>query len=107
MSDTNAKNAPINPKWLAEFEAARKRPSEPHMKYAFIHTYKPVLRTSNNTHQVLGDWCRLRARVSAGAAAAFRVLKYAGTRETPTEPILWPRFYRDPAQNRGFRFEGF
>ena len=29
--------------WLAEFEAAARRPLKLRMKYAFIHTYKPVL----------------------------------------------------------------
>jgi len=29
--------------WLAEFEAAAKRPLEQRMRYAFIKTYKPVL----------------------------------------------------------------
>jgi hypothetical protein len=29
--------------WLEEFEAAAKRPLEVRMRYAFIHTYKPVL----------------------------------------------------------------
>ncbi len=29
--------------WLAEFEAAARRPPEQRMKYAFIRTYKPVL----------------------------------------------------------------
>jgi len=29
--------------WLQEFEAAAKRPLETRMRYAFIHTYKPVL----------------------------------------------------------------
>ena len=29
--------------WLADFEAAAKRPLETRMRYAFIHTYKPVL----------------------------------------------------------------
>jgi hypothetical protein len=29
--------------WLEEFEAAACRPLEQRMKYAFIHTYKPVL----------------------------------------------------------------
>ena len=33
--------------WLAEFEAAAKRPLEQRMKYAFIHTYKPVLDDAN------------------------------------------------------------
>jgi hypothetical protein len=29
--------------WLAEFEAAAKRPLEQRMRYAFIKTYKPVM----------------------------------------------------------------
>ena len=29
--------------WLAEFEAAAQRPLETRFRYAFIHTYKPVL----------------------------------------------------------------
>jgi hypothetical protein len=29
--------------WLAEFEAAAKRPLEQRLRYAFIKTYKPVL----------------------------------------------------------------
>lgn len=29
--------------WLAEFEAAARRPLQQRMRYAFIHTYKPVL----------------------------------------------------------------
>ena len=31
------------PEWLAEFEAAARRPLETRFRYAFIHTYKPVL----------------------------------------------------------------
>lgn len=33
----------ISPEWLAEFEAAAKRPLEQRMRYAFNKTYKPVL----------------------------------------------------------------
>ena len=33
----------IPPEWLAEFEAAARRPLETRLRYAFIHTYKPVL----------------------------------------------------------------
>lgn len=33
----------IQCEWLAEFEAAARRPLEVRMRYAFIHTYKPVL----------------------------------------------------------------
>jgi hypothetical protein len=29
--------------WLAEFEAAARRPLEVRMRYSFIHTYKPVM----------------------------------------------------------------
>ena len=43
MTDSNNKEPGINPQWRAEFEAASARPFELHMKYAFIHTYKPVL----------------------------------------------------------------
>ena len=32
----------ISPEWLAEFESAARRPLELRMRYAFIHTYKPV-----------------------------------------------------------------
>ena len=31
------------PEWLAEFEAAAQRPLATRFRYAFIHTYKPVL----------------------------------------------------------------
>jgi len=33
----------IPQEWLAEFEAAAQRPLETRFRYAFIHTYKPVL----------------------------------------------------------------
>ena len=35
--------AAIPPDWLAEFEAAARRPLETRFRYAFIQTYKPVL----------------------------------------------------------------
>ncbi len=35
--------ARIPPDWLAEFEAAARRPLETRFRYAFIRTYKPVL----------------------------------------------------------------
>lgn len=34
---------PIRADWLAEFEAAARRPLEQRWKYAFIKTYKPVM----------------------------------------------------------------
>ena len=33
----------IPPDWLAEFEAAARRPLATRLRYAFIRTYKPVL----------------------------------------------------------------
>ena len=42
MTDVKAKPSRINPEWRPEFDAAAARPFELHMKYAFIHTYKPV-----------------------------------------------------------------
>ena len=35
--------ADIPEDWLAEFEAASRRPLEVRMRYSFIHTYKPVM----------------------------------------------------------------
>ena len=47
--------------WLAEFEAAARRPLALRMKYAFIRTYKPVLddepyRSFESTAQYR-EWC--------------------------------------------------
>lgn len=36
-------DASIPPEWLAEFEAAAKRPLKVRWRYAFIKTYKPVM----------------------------------------------------------------
>jgi hypothetical protein len=36
-------SSPVPPDWLAEFEAAARRPLAPRFRYAFIRTYKPVL----------------------------------------------------------------
>ena len=51
----------IDPEWLAEFEAAAKRPLRQRLKYAFIKTYKPVLddapyRTFETTAEYR-KWC--------------------------------------------------
>jgi hypothetical protein len=35
--------AEIPPQWLAEFEAAARRPLPQRFRYAFIKTYKPVM----------------------------------------------------------------
>ena len=51
----------IPPELLAEFEAAARRPLALRMRYAFIHTYKPVLDDARfrafDTMQDYRDWC--------------------------------------------------
>jgi hypothetical protein len=41
--DTSPREGDIPAEWLAEFEAAARRPLATRFRYAFIHTYKPVL----------------------------------------------------------------
>jgi hypothetical protein len=47
--------------WQEEFEAAAHRPLEQRMRYAFIHTYKPVLDDlpfrAFNTMKEYRQWC--------------------------------------------------
>jgi len=45
MESTISRATPgeIPAEWLAEFEAAARRPLATRFRYAFIHTYKPVL----------------------------------------------------------------
>ena len=47
--------------WQEEFEAARKRPLEQRMRYAFIHTYKPILDDepyrSFDSMEQYRQWC--------------------------------------------------
>lgn len=53
--------AEIPADWLAEFEAAARRPLPLRMKYAFIKTYKPVLDDapyrSFETMEEYRRWC--------------------------------------------------
>jgi hypothetical protein len=52
---------PIPPEWLAEFEAADRRPLRQRWRYAFIKTYKPVLDDARfrsfDSMQEYRDWC--------------------------------------------------
>src|SRR2546423_12428606 len=41
--ESQSTNSEIPPDWLAEFEAAARRPLKQRLRYAFIKTYKPVL----------------------------------------------------------------
>ncbi len=55
------KTADIPAEWLAEFEAAARRPLEQRIRYGFIHTYKPVLDdTTYRSWDTMEDyrrWC--------------------------------------------------
>jgi hypothetical protein len=47
--------------WIAEFDAAARRPLEQRMKYAFIKTHKPVMDdTAYRSFETMADyrrWC--------------------------------------------------
>ena len=76
----------IPKEWLADFEAAERRPLSLRWKYAFIHTYKPVLndaeyRSFNSTEEYR-QWCDVnlpewlgyaRIRVSSGGRGPRRL----------------------------------
>ena len=51
----------IPAEWLADFEAAARRPLPIRMRYAFIHTHKPVLDDASfrsfDTTRDYRDWC--------------------------------------------------
>lgn len=53
--------AGIDPGWLADFEAAARRPLPTRWRYAFIHTRKPVLDDapyrSFDTMEDYRRWC--------------------------------------------------
>jgi hypothetical protein len=53
--------ADVPAEWLAEFEAAARRPLELRMQYAFIQTYKPVLDdAAYRAFETMADyrrWC--------------------------------------------------
>jgi hypothetical protein len=58
---TAVRSQGVPAEWLAEFEAAARRPLPVRMRYAFIHTYKPVLddapfRSFESTQQYR-EWC--------------------------------------------------
>jgi len=53
----------IPAEWLAEFEAAARRPLEQRMRYAFIKTYKPVLDDARfRAFETMEDYRRWCAR---------------------------------------------
>ena len=60
-SKSTADYAGIPDEWLAEFEAAARRPLETRFRYAFVRTYKPVLDDEEfrafDTMEDYRQWC--------------------------------------------------
>ena len=60
-SDVPAGSLSIPAEWLQEFEAAARRPLATRIRYAFIHTYKPVLDDARyrafSTLEEYRAWC--------------------------------------------------
>ena len=60
-SSTSSWEGEIPPEWLAEFEAAARRPLSVRFRYAFIKTYKPVLDDASyrsfDTMAEYRRWC--------------------------------------------------
>lgn len=58
---TGPERKPEMTEWLAEFRAAARRPLALRFRYAFIHTYKPVLDDapyrSFDTMEAYRHWC--------------------------------------------------
>ena len=59
--DADDDAVPIPADWLADFEAAARRPLDVRLRYAFIHTYKPVLDDASyrsfDTMEEYRRWC--------------------------------------------------
>ena len=57
----NALEASTLREWEKEFESAARRPLEQRMRYAFIHTYKPVLDDARfrsfDSMEQYRQWC--------------------------------------------------
>mgnify|MGYP000448163298 CR=1 FL=1 len=62
MSSEAAVDSATAREWEAEFEAAARRPLEQRVKYAFNHTYKPVLDDARfrafDTMEEYRTWCQ-------------------------------------------------
>jgi len=61
VAETSDRFAGIPADWLAEFEAAARRPLEQRMRYAFIKTYKPVMDDADyrsfDSMEQYRQWC--------------------------------------------------
>lgn len=60
-SPSDANGRAIDPEWLAEFDAAARRPLRQRFRYAFIRTYKPVMDDAPyrafDTMEQYRRWC--------------------------------------------------
>jgi hypothetical protein len=67
--------AEIPADWLAEFQAAARRPLEQRMRYAFVRTYKPILDDAPfrafDTMEQYRQWCEASLPDCSNMAAAF------------------------------------
>ncbi len=70
MGSATPTAAEPNAEWLAEFEAAARRPLATRFRYAFVHTYKPVLDDepyrSFETMAEYREWCAANLPVWLG-----------------------------------------
>ena len=61
MPDTASEDTDTLREWIAEFEAAARRPLATRIRYSFIHTYKPVLDDATfrafDTMEDYRRWC--------------------------------------------------
>jgi len=61
LDTASSGDSAVPAEWLAEFEAAAKRPLETRMRYSFIRTYKPVLDDESyrsfDTMEEYRRWC--------------------------------------------------
>jgi hypothetical protein len=61
VNSSSRETAAIPAEWLAEFEAAARRPLSQRFKYAFIKTYKPVMDDASyrsfDTTADYRPWC--------------------------------------------------
>ena len=61
MPENQSSNLDIPAEWLADFEAAARRPLKQRFRYAFIKTYKPVMDDAKfrafDTMEDYRQWC--------------------------------------------------
>ncbi len=75
LKEPTAADLNIQREWLEEFEAAARRPLALRMRYAFIHTYKPVLDDASyrsfDTMEEYRQWCEKNLPTWLGYGRSF------------------------------------